>query len=48
MIQDPTDLDNIQIRTSSGRMVPLASLVTFKETAVAPSSAARTSAAPCR
>jgi len=36
MIQDPSGLDRIQLRSSSGQMVPLASLVTFKETAVAP------------
>ncbi|MCP4385888.1 MAG: efflux RND transporter permease subunit [Hyphomicrobiales bacterium] len=36
MIQDPSGLDRIQLRSSSGRMVPLASLVTFAETAVAP------------
>ncbi len=36
MIQDPSGLDRIQLRSSSGRMVPLASLVTFKENAVAP------------
>ncbi|WP_421724377.1 efflux RND transporter permease subunit [Bauldia sp.] len=36
MIQDPSGLDRIELRSSSGRMVPLASLVTFEETAVAP------------
>ena len=37
MIQDPNTLDNMQMRTSTGKMIPLSSLVTFKETAVAPS-----------
>ena len=37
MIQDPNTLDNMQMRTSSGKMIPLSSLVTFKESAVAPS-----------
>ncbi len=36
MIQDPAGLDRIQLRTSSGKMVPLSSLVTFEEVAVAP------------
>ncbi len=36
MIQDPSGLDRIQLRSSSGSMVPLASLVTFEESAVAP------------
>ncbi|MCB1487640.1 MAG: efflux RND transporter permease subunit [Bauldia sp.] len=36
MIQDPSGLDRIQLRSSSGKMVPLASLVTFEESAVAP------------
>jgi HAE1 family hydrophobic/amphiphilic exporter-1 len=36
MIQDVTALDSIQLRTASGKMVPLSSLVTFEETAVAP------------
>jgi HAE1 family hydrophobic/amphiphilic exporter-1 len=37
MIQDPNTLDNMQMRTSSGKMIPLSSLVSFKESAVAPS-----------
>ena len=36
MIQDPAGLDRIQLRTESGRMVPLSSLVSFEEVAVAP------------
>ena len=36
MIQDPAGLYRIQLRTDSGRMVPLSSLVTFEEVAVAP------------
>ena len=36
MIQDPSGLDHIQVRTTSGRMVPLSAFVTFKEMAVAP------------
>jgi HAE1 family hydrophobic/amphiphilic exporter-1 len=36
MIQDPAGLERIQLRTSSDRMVPLSSLVTFEEVAVAP------------
>jgi HAE1 family hydrophobic/amphiphilic exporter-1 len=36
MIQDPAGLDRIQLRTASGRMVPLSSLVSFEEVAVAP------------
>ncbi len=36
MIQDVNALDNIQLRTSTGEMIPLSSLVTFEETAVAP------------
>jgi HAE1 family hydrophobic/amphiphilic exporter-1 len=36
MIQDPTGLERIQMRSSSGKMVPLSSLVAFEETAVAP------------
>ncbi len=37
MIQDPSGLDSIQVRTSGGAMVPLSSFVSFEETAVAPS-----------
>jgi HAE1 family hydrophobic/amphiphilic exporter-1 len=37
MIQDPSGLDAIQVRTPGGAMVPLSSFVTFEETAVAPS-----------
>ncbi len=36
MIQDPAGLDRIQLRTGSGKMVPLSSLVSFEEVAVAP------------
>ncbi|HET7717612.1 MAG TPA: efflux RND transporter permease subunit [Bauldia sp.] len=36
MIQDPTGLDRIQLRTNTDKMVPLSSLVTFEEVAVAP------------
>jgi HAE1 family hydrophobic/amphiphilic exporter-1 len=36
MIQDPVMLENIQLRTAGGKMVPLSSLVSFKEVAVAP------------
>jgi HAE1 family hydrophobic/amphiphilic exporter-1 len=37
MIQDVGALDNIDLRTRDGKMVPLSSLVTFSESAVAPS-----------
>ncbi|HZP21053.1 MAG TPA: efflux RND transporter permease subunit [Bauldia sp.] len=37
MIQDPSGLDRIQLRTAGGKMVPLSSLVSYQETAVAPS-----------
>ncbi len=37
MIQDPAGFDRVPLRSASGAMVPLSSLVTFKETAVAPS-----------
>ncbi|MEX0851868.1 MAG: efflux RND transporter permease subunit [Bauldia sp.] len=37
MIQDTGALDGIQLRTAAGKMVPLSSLVTFEESAVAPS-----------
>jgi HAE1 family hydrophobic/amphiphilic exporter-1 len=37
MIQDANALDSIQLRTREGQMVPLSSLVTFTEDAVAPS-----------
>jgi HAE1 family hydrophobic/amphiphilic exporter-1 len=36
MIQDPSGLDAIALRTPNGAMVPLSSFVTFEETAVAP------------
>jgi HAE1 family hydrophobic/amphiphilic exporter-1 len=36
MIQDASGLDSIQLRSASGRMIPLSSLVTFTESAVAP------------
>jgi HAE1 family hydrophobic/amphiphilic exporter-1 len=35
-INDPTDLENIFIRTSDGRMVPMSSIATLDETAIAP------------
>jgi len=37
MIQDVGALDGIMLRAADGKMVPLSSLVTFEETAVAPS-----------
>jgi HAE1 family hydrophobic/amphiphilic exporter-1 len=37
MIQDTNALDNIQLRAGDGKMVPLSTLVSFKESAVAPS-----------
>ena len=37
MIQDEFALDGIQLRTRDGKMVPLSSIVTFEESAVAPS-----------
>ncbi len=37
MVQDVSALDNMQLRTKDGKMVPLSSLVSFKELAVAPS-----------
>ena len=37
MVQDSSALDNMQLRTKDGKMVPLSSLVSFKESAVAPS-----------
>jgi HAE1 family hydrophobic/amphiphilic exporter-1 len=36
-IQDPAGLENVQLRSDTGKMVPLSSLVTFEESAVAPS-----------
>ena len=36
MIDDPSDLENIFVRTAAGRMVPLSSFVTVTERAVAP------------
>ncbi|MCB1499295.1 MAG: efflux RND transporter permease subunit [Bauldia sp.] len=36
MIQDPAGLDRIQLRTATDRLVPLSSLVSFEEVAVAP------------
>ncbi|MBB5751751.1 efflux RND transporter permease subunit [Prosthecomicrobium pneumaticum] len=36
LIDDPADLENVQIRTASGVMVPLSSIVTVSEEAVAP------------
>ncbi|MEO8667281.1 MAG: efflux RND transporter permease subunit, partial [Bauldia sp.] len=37
LIQDAGGLDRIQLRTAGGKMVPLSSLVSFEEVAVAPS-----------
>jgi HAE1 family hydrophobic/amphiphilic exporter-1 len=37
MIQDVNALDGVMLRTSDGKMVPLSSLATFEESAVAPS-----------
>ena len=37
MVQDSSALDNMQLRTKAGKMVPLSSLVSFTESAVAPS-----------
>ena len=37
VIQDPAGLEHVAMRSSSGKMVPLSSLVTFEESAVAPS-----------
>jgi HAE1 family hydrophobic/amphiphilic exporter-1 len=37
MIQDASGLDRVRLRSQSGAMVPLSSLVSFEETAVAPS-----------
>jgi HAE1 family hydrophobic/amphiphilic exporter-1 len=34
---DPTGLENVEMRSTSGKMIPLSSLVTFQESAVAPS-----------
>lgn len=36
MIQDPTGLERVQLRTESGKMIPLSAVATFEETAVAP------------
>ena len=36
IIQDPRGLDHFHLKTASGKMVPLSSLVTFEEGAVAP------------
>ncbi len=36
MIQDPAGLERIQLHANTGKMVPLSQLVTFEETAVAP------------
>ena len=35
-INDPTDMENIFVRTGDGRMVPMSSIATLKETAIAP------------
>src|SRR6185503_17556042 len=37
LFQDSGGLDRIQLRTASGKMVPLSSLVSYEEVAVAPS-----------
>jgi len=36
MIQDPSGLERIQLRSGTGKMVPLSQLVTYEEVAVAP------------
>lgn len=36
LIQDASGLDSIQVRSSTGKMVPLSSIATFSESAVAP------------
>jgi HAE1 family hydrophobic/amphiphilic exporter-1 len=36
MIQDPTGLERVQLRTESGKMIPLSAVASFEETAVAP------------
>ena len=36
MIDDPSDIENVFVRTAGGRMVPLSSFVTVTERAVAP------------
>jgi HAE1 family hydrophobic/amphiphilic exporter-1 len=36
MIQDPSGLDRVQLKSASGKMVPLSALVSFTEEAVAP------------
>ncbi len=36
-INDPTDLANLFLRTSDGRIVPMSSIATLQETAIAPS-----------
>ena len=35
-INDPTDLENVFVKTSDGRMVPMSSIATLKESAIAP------------
>ncbi|TPW29546.1 efflux RND transporter permease subunit [Pararhizobium mangrovi] len=35
-INDPTDLENIFVKTGDGRMVPMSSIATLKENAIAP------------
>ncbi len=35
-INDPTDLENVFLKTEDGRMVPMSTIATLKETAVAP------------
>ena len=42
LIQNPHDLDYFQVQTAGGKMVPLASVVSFEEGAVAPQLGART------
>jgi HAE1 family hydrophobic/amphiphilic exporter-1 len=36
VIDDPADLENLYVQTAGGRMLPLSSIVTLKESAIAP------------
>ncbi|MEZ5668715.1 MAG: efflux RND transporter permease subunit [Alphaproteobacteria bacterium] len=36
VVDDPTDLENLYVETAGGRILPLSSLVTLRETAIAP------------
>jgi HAE1 family hydrophobic/amphiphilic exporter-1 len=35
-VQNPHDLDNFQLKTNAGKMIPLSSVITYKESAVSP------------